>query len=430
MTTLRPYQARAVEWTHDTWATLRRQMRRTSVVVQLPTGGGKTVILSALSPDGVIAPGVDLVRQLSERIPGAQVETIQGLARRLSKGEALPDWDRVAVDEARLALAPQWTGVVRYYLDRGAELILTDATPATADGRGLGVVAEELYQAAGMRELIEASYLVPFKILSPDARTDELAASPVDAWTWQTPGQSAIVFAENKAHAAGIVESFTARNVSAAMITDDSSDRQRAWVLRALGDGSLTVAVCAQILRQGIDVPRVSSIILARGVGSYPLWMQAIGRGARPFPGKTCCTVLDLRGAFHVHGHPEEPMIWGLDGSVRPQNEALPPCVKCDRCGAWGTGGACQICGAALPPPGPPKVRARDLFEQRATEPDAAKQATLSRYVREALSRGHNPWSARHRYRGTYGVEAPEAWFREALKEATAAPKQQSLPGH
>ena len=123
-------------------------------------------------------------------------------------------------------------------------------------------------------------------------------------------------------------------------------------------------------------------------------------------------------------------MIWGLDGSVRPVNEALPPCVKCDNCGAWGTGGACQICGSVLPPPGPPKVRARDLFEQRATEPDAAKQATLARYVREALSRGHNPWSARHKYRGTYGIDAPEAWFREALREAAAAPKQQSLPGH
>jgi superfamily II DNA or RNA helicase len=388
------------------------------VVVQLPTGGGKTEILRALRPDLVIAPGVDLVRQLAGRVPGALVETIQGLARRLARGEALPEAERVAVDEARLALAPQWRLVIEHYLSRGAELILTDATPATADGRGLGVVAEELYQAAGMRELIEAGYLVPFKIIAPDTRTDDLAASPIDAWTWQTPGQSAIVFAENKGHTAGVVESFTAQGVSVALITDDTSERQRAWILRALADGSLTVAVCAQILRQGIDVPRVSSIILARGVGSYPLWMQAIGRGARPFDGKRCCTVLDLRGAFHVHGHPEDPMIWGLDGSVMPASDALPPCVRCDACGAWGTGGACQICGAALPPPGPPRVRARDLFEQRATEPDAKKQATLGRYVREALSRGHNPWSARHKYKGTYGVDAPDAWFREALRDA------------
>ena len=428
---LRPYQIKAVDWTHDTWCALGAQGRRKSVVIQLPTGGGKTAILDALHPDGVIAPGVDLVKQLSERVCGAQVETIQALSRRLARGEELPEWDRVAIDEARWSIAPQWRPVVEYYLSRGAELVLTDATPATADGRGLGVVAEELYQVATMHELIDAGYLVPFKVLAPDRRVEALAEQPSVAWANCTPNESCKVFCENKAHAAGVVDSFTKMGVSAALITDDTSHRQRDWVLKALGDGSLTVAVCAQILRQGIDVPRVSSIILARAIGSYPLFMQAVGRGARPFPGKQWCTVLDLRGAVHVHGLPEEPRTWGLDGTVTYTGKELPSCVMCPTCGAWGRGGGCPICGAVLPPPEPPKVRAKDLIEVRSTETDEQNIVVLYRYVRDAISKGHNPWSAKHRYRGVYGQDAPGHWFDEAVRLATVKPiyNQQSLPG-
>lgn len=434
---LRPYQARAVDWTHETWAHLRLNGRRSSVVLQLPTGGGKTRILEALAPELVIAPGIDLVDQLRRRIPGARVVTIQGLARAMAEGRELPPGRVVALDEARWACAPQWAPVVRHYLAQGTSMVMVDATPATANGRGLGGVAEELYQVASMRELIAGGHLVPFKVLAPPDR-GQLAASPLDAYRWQTPDESAIVFAENKAHAAGIVESFAGAGISAALITDDTAAKQRRWVIKALVDGSLKVAVCAQILRQGIDVPRVSSIILARGVGSYPLWMQAVGRGGRPFEGKQCCTVLDLRGAVHLHGLPEEPRIWGLDGTSLPMGTALPGCVQCLSCWAWGRGGRCEICGASLPPPAAPKVQSRPLTEITAERQisEEVKREQLGRWVREYIARGKDPRAAKHKFKGVHKTPTGpllDLWVREAISEArklrASLPKQANFLG-
>ncbi len=425
MVILRPHQSRAVEWTRDTWAALRNQGRRTSVVVQLPTGGGKTAILDAIEPDLVIAPGVDLVAQLAARIHGANVVTIQALAARLKRGQEPPQAKRVAVDEARLALAPQWMPVVQHYIATGAEVVLTDATPASADGRGLGCVAEELYQAASMKELIDAGYLVPFKVLAPDERVDALAEHPYTAWANCTPGESAIIFTETKAHATEVERTFLRAGVFAATITDDTPPRERRLMIESLSSGLLKVAICAQILRQGIDVPRVSSIILGRAIGSYPLWMQAIGRGGRPHSesGKRHCTVLDLRGAVHVHGLPEEGRTWGLDGSARYIGEALPPCVSCKQCGAWGRGGGCLICGAELPPPKPAPVKPRPLVEVMAERKvaDDVKKEQLGRWVGELIGRGKNPWAARHRFAGTHKEPSGptlDKWVREAISQA------------
>lgn len=425
--TLRPYQVRAVQWVEDTLPTLRRP----SVVVQGPTGCGKTTMMDALHPDVVIAPGTDLCAQLRARVQGAHVLTTQLASRMLARGEGLPAAKRVAFDEARWVAGREWSAIADYYFERGTELVLFDATPATTSGAGLGRWADALYQVSSVRELVDAGYLVPWKVLAPEEPQQELAAQPVDAWQWQTPGESAIVFAANKGHAAGIVESFRAVGVSAALITDDTPERQRAWVIKALGDGSLTVAVCAQILRQGIDVPRVSSIILARACGSIPLYLQAVGRGGRPAEGKARCTVLDLRGTSRNPqiGHPEDPRVWSLGEEAVTMAADLPPAVQCRTCRAWGRGGRCQICGADLPPPSAPRVRARDLIEVRAGgESDQQKRERLEKFVREAVGRGHSPHAARHRYRGTYGDFPPDAWFHQAVREALTL-RQGSFPG-
>lgn len=432
MSELRPYQARAVEWTLDIWARLRAEGRRTSVVVQLPTGGGKSRIMKALEPDLVIAPGVDLCAQLRETT-GARVETTTLLSRWLRDKKALPEARRVAVDEARWICAEGSSAVVEWYLERGCEIALFDATPATAQGQGLGRWAEELYQAASVQELIQGGHLVPWRVLGPAEPQDALCATPYEAWRQATPGETAIVFCADKAHARATAEDFEAHGATAAVITDDTPQNARRAMIAGLADGSITVAVCAQILRQGIDVPRVSSIILARAVGSLPLYLQAVGRGGRPFEGKSCCTVLDLRGCAHAptHGMPDDPRVWSLSGvAVRPALEALPPCVRCRECLSWGRGGACQICGAVLPPPPPPRVRVADLVDIRAARDSAEeKRATLLRYVEEAYRAAHargkrgpdadrSAWAGAHRYYGVYGQKPAPRDVLEAIAEA------------
>jgi hypothetical protein len=407
MTTLRPYQSQAVEWaqaqlqTHD------------KVLVQMPTGAGKTVVIQALGCGGIIAPNTDLVEQLRART-GAQVYTAQYLSRKVQRGEPLPELDLWAIDEARWVSSPKYGQI----LSRIGKAVLFDATPATPQGEGLGQWASALYQGPSVRSLINDGYLVPYRVLSPDSVCRDLAQHPVRAYLDCTPGESAICFAQDKAHARELCGQFTGEGVPAAVLTDDTPDRERAQVIHKLGEGSILVAVCAQILRQGIDVPRVSSIILARAVGSHSLYLQAVGRGARPWESKERCTVLDLRGARHIHGLPDDPVIWSLDGpAARPPGEPLPPCVRCKKCLSWGRSRVCELCGEDMPPPPRPKVRVQDLVEYRQSESEDRKRAVFQRYVFAALDKGHNPWSAVHKFKAVYGSEPVRAWLNQAIIE-------------
>lgn len=440
--TLRDYQAAAVEWIPATLARLRREGRRPSVVRQLPTGGGKSVEIRALACDAVIAPGVDLARQLRGST-GAEAFVTNTVLRMVRAGQ-LPVRQRWALDEARWVASNGGTEIVDGLLRTGAELVLFDATPATPSGGGLGRWAEELYQGPGVRELQEAGYLVPFRILRPEVPQRELAARPVDAWLDHANGRRAIVFTRDKAHARATVAEFAAEQIPTAFIGDETRESERRRLLGwtddagrfhrgALATGEVWVVVCAQLLRQGIDVPEVAAIIVARAFDSYSLFMQGIGRGSRPCAeiSKEDCVVIDLHGSLvEKHGLPTDPKIWSLEGqAVRPALEPLPPCIECRKCLGYSRCNPCEFCGAVKPPPPPPRVRAADLIEVRQIEGDVKKRETLSRYVRDAVSKGWSPWAARHRYRGTYGADPPREWLSAEIRAAQSGPAQQTISG-
>ena len=452
MADLRPYQTRAVDWGNNALAALPRAGKRPSVVIQGPTACGKSTILSELRPDLVIAPGTDLARQLGSTIPGAEIMTAQLAARRIKDGRPMPRARRVAIDEARLVCAPGYSQIPLHYLAQGAELILTDATPATAGGQGLGAYADALYSAATVKELVRDGFIVPTRVYAHTEQSRTIAAlggsklPPCVAW-WHkfTPGESTIVFAETKVHARAIAQDFETFGVMALVICDDTPAGERVAMIDGLASGQVKVLICAQILRQGIDVPRVSSIILARAVGSLPLFMQAIGRGARlsAATGKTWCTVIDLRGAVHLLGgcgerhtciHPYTKHEWSLDGlACRVSAEALPPCVQCRKCLAWWPGGGeCPVCGVALPPPPLPRAKVADLVEVREAEPEHVKADRLDRFVAAAYTAARlkgkigreadkSAWSGAHRYKATQGRMPTPGEIMGAIRRAREA---------
>jgi ATP-dependent helicase IRC3 len=62
----------------------------------------------------------------------------------------------------------------------------------------------------------------------------------------------------------------------------------------------VVVANCG-VLTEGFDEPLIDCIIMARPTRSRPLYVQCIGRGTRPYPGKRDCLILDLVGATTRH---------------------------------------------------------------------------------------------------------------------------------
>ena len=215
---LRPYQQALETSALDAWA-----VGDCNVLAVLPTGGGKTVILSKIASDNVgacvaIAHRQELVGQISQafarnglkhRIVGpknvikqivknhvvelgrsyydpAALAGVAGVDTLLRRADSLKPWlDRVTLwiqDEAHHVLTANKWGKAADLFPNARGLGVT-ATPTRADGMGLGRHHDGLFdvmvEGPTMRELIDAGYLTEYKIFAPPSDLDlsEVATS-------------------------------------------------------------------------------------------------------------------------------------------------------------------------------------------------------------------------------------------------------------
>ena len=192
---LRDYQQEMLGRLRDAW----RQSR--SVMVQMPTGTGKTHLMAAVIRETVgtgecrdagnsvliVAHRVELITQIRETLrrfgideerDGVHVESIQKLSRRLchtesaersGHAESAESFSLVVVDEAHHALAKTY----RMLWDRWPEarfLGLT-ATPCRLNGAPFTDLFDRLLQSWSIQEFIDKDWLSDFEYVSaaPDS---------------------------------------------------------------------------------------------------------------------------------------------------------------------------------------------------------------------------------------------------------------------
>lgn len=82
--------------------------------------------------------------------------------------------------------------------------------------------------------------------------------------------------------------------------------------------------------------------------GTLGRYLQAIGRGLRAHPGKTHCTVLDVRGAVFLHLPPDVEHEWSLSGEAVTQRLAGLAFSRCEACWAvFPKAKVCPRCGVS-----------------------------------------------------------------------------------
>ena len=63
--------------------------------------------------------------------------------------------------------------------------------------------------------------------------------------------------------------------------------------------GELPILIASSIYDEGVDIERVQNVIIAAGYRAPRLLIQRVGRGMRPFKGKTKCRVFDFIDTCH-----------------------------------------------------------------------------------------------------------------------------------
>lgn len=447
---LRDYQTRAI---HDLRIAYRQGAR--APLLCLPTGGGKTIVFSAITAGAtergrrvlILVHRRELIRQASAKLTHAgvphgiiaagfpasdqpvQVASVQTLVRRLGGISWAPDL--IVIDEAHHAVAGSWSQVLSHW-PQAFRLGVT-ATPVRRDGRGLGAMFDRLVLGPSVQQLTAEGYLTPTQIYAPKIRFQEanirvrsgdyapeqaaelldkptVTGDAIEHFQRLGHGRSAIAFCCTQQHAEHVAEQFRASGITSQVLLGSTPSEEREQLLTDLGTGALRVLVSVDVISEGTDVPSVGAAILLRPTQSEGLYLQQVGRVLRPAPGKDHALILDHVGNVHRHGFPDDHREWTLDDTRKrgrgggPQAPSVRTCPSCFA--AFRPQLLCPVCGTYTAPParelrqvgGELQELKREAIRQRVAE--RKKAQTLQQLIHLGQARGmKNPvgW-AKHVY--------------------------------
>ena len=296
---IREYQEKAVREVREKW-----EGGKKSVLLVAPTGAGKTRMCEDMigggEPSLWVAHRRDLVEQTFQRLekrfgirevgmimPGAyenrkariQIATVQTL---LSRGDR-PDARIVVLDEGHHYVARDWKLISESYPK--ARCVGATATPERADGTPLEDVYDDMVVASSYAQLMVDGHLVgQVALRRPDHFLgSDLAEDPFEAWK-EVGARKAFIFCPRVEIAKAVAKRFNQSGnplARAAVLDASTPASKRSDVLAKFRRGEIRVIANDNILTEGIDVPDVECIILARSFLHRTQYVQAAGRGLR-----------------------------------------------------------------------------------------------------------------------------------------------------
>lgn len=281
------------------------------------------------------------------------VASVFTLARRLKRW---PKPDLIVGDECHhFTPDSTWGKVVNHFAD--AFLLGVTATPERLDGKGLGLMFDDMVLGPSVAELTAQGFLSPADVYAPSipdlrqvrsragdyAGTDlevamvkpSITGSAVSHYTKLAAGKRACVFCVSVKHAKDVADDFRRAGYNAHHVDGSMDVAERDKILEDFERGTVQVLTSCDLISEGFDIPAIEVAILLRPTQSLSLYLQQVGRAIRIHPDKTSTIVLDHAGNTARHGFIDEHREWELtDGSVRKKREGdKPPAARtCPDC--------------------------------------------------------------------------------------------------
>ena len=359
---LRDYQIEICEKINEAFEAHR------SVMMQMPTGTGKTVVLASLvkqylNRDAdcsvlIVAHRIELIEQIGEHLRGygiaygviaggrktkkaesVMVASIQTLSSKLSTLGSLLYPSLVVIDEAHHALAKTYQILWAAWPE--AKFLGLTATPYRMSGDGFTDLFEVLVDSWSIKQFIADGWLSPYDYYSirPDSEEqqeidslrkrgadgdfqmkelrEKLDVRPsierlFESFERFAFDKKGIIYAIDIAHAEHIAEFYRLQGVNAVAISSKTPAKERAEVIRTFKDENrIQILVSVDLFSEGFDCPDVEFIQMARPTLSLAKYLQMVGRGLRPCKGKQCCTIIDNVGLYRTFGLPSVDRNWG-----------------------------------------------------------------------------------------------------------------------
>ena len=330
-----------------------------SVMAQMPTGTGKTYLLTAVidsfvraNPKAkvwIVAHRRELVSQIDETVrkfqsyssatssllSSVKARSIQWLMRHYDEIEEEPGL--IVIDEAHHALAKTYKEMWERFPK--AKFLGLTATPCRLNGKGFTDLFDVLVQSWSVPEFISKGRLATYDFVSikSDGVTQRLIDSlqkrgadgdyqnkEMDMLLNKKPSierlyrsleeygkdRKGIVYAINVSHAQKITKLYQEHGVKAIAIDSKTPAAERQQDIEAFKKGDIQVLVNVDIFSEGFDCPDVEFVQLARPTLSLAKYLQMVGRGLRVAKGKKNCVIIDNVGLYRVFGLPSQVWNW------------------------------------------------------------------------------------------------------------------------
>lgn len=317
---------------------LRSLENRSSGLLSLPTGGGKTRTGVVACLEGFaeriignliwLAPTRELVEQAQAtflqmwrehgQCPDIQlsrgfsvpvgnavcVTTPQEVYQRIRNHSPLGAWDAVVFDEAHQLGARTYDLAVQSLRTSGhapdgriAGLVGLSATPGRSDegetenlvdlfdGRLLtssilGANPVSTLQRRGVLARLEFRSLTQRNVeVSDEVARLRIAVKACESLAAQ--GRRVLVFCQSVAGAECLAEALTGIGIPSTTVSAQTPTLERLARLSAFGSGQVSVLTNQRLLATGYDCPAVSDVLILGPVGSPILFEQIVGRAAR-----------------------------------------------------------------------------------------------------------------------------------------------------
>ena len=331
-----------------------------SVMAQMPTGTGKTYLLTAVIDSFVsnnpmekvwiVAHRRELVSQIDETVrkfhsysasntssllSSVKAVSIQWLSKHYNEIEEEPGM--IVIDEAHHALAKTYKEMWERFPK--AKFLGLTATPCRLNGKGFTDLFDVLVQSWAVPEFISKGRLATYDFVSikSDGVTQRLIDSlqkrgadgdyqnkEMDMLLNKKPSierlyrsleefgkdRKGIVYAINISHAQKITKLYQEHGVKAIAIDSKTPAMERQLDIEAFKKGDIQVLVNVDIFSEGFDCPDVEFVQLARPTLSLAKYLQMVGRGLRVAKGKKNCVIIDNVGLYRVFGLPSQVWNW------------------------------------------------------------------------------------------------------------------------
>ena len=389
--TLRPHQLDAATDIERLWSEGYR-----NVCSVLPTGAGKTILKAEMARRELLSGGLVvifahrdvLLGQIADALcmmdlPHAFI-TSDNTRREICDEQVAKYGKTFRDDSARIIvcsvdtfyrrdltqLAPM---VTKWFMDETHHLLADSkwyrcieplvnarglgvtATPIRADKKGIGRIADGIYDAmsvgATMHQLIEQGMLCPYRVYTPPSKLDstaikvtasgdynqsalakatdnsDITGDAVQHYKSLALGKQAIVFTVTIDHGHHVAEQFRKAGISAVNLSSKTKAKERNEKINAFKRGEIKVLVNCDLFGEGFDVPAVECVIMLRKTQSYSLYKQQFGRALRVLAGKEFGILIDHVGNVehfmleYCLNYPHEDPEWSLDRPKKKRNK-------------------------------------------------------------------------------------------------------------